>query len=179
MKRFSSLLLAASAALVLLSACSEESPSEAYKRGLDAGYEAGYSKGYSIAMQDAEHAFDRAGIYQSGYDAGYSAGEAHAAEAGRSALPIEPAGDEAVLQLTADSAAVPESQPSARSSAESAASAEGGSEAGTAHSAGTVYLSKSNIIHSIPDCSGMKRYTAMTLDEALAVSGARKCRICW
>ena len=41
----------------------------------------------------------------------------------------------------------------------------------------TVYVSRSNIYHYLPNCSGMKRYTAMTLSAALA-KGAKPCEKC-
>lgn len=48
------------------------------------------------------------------------------------------------------------------------------------HSADTVvYVSqRSNTIHSIPDCSGMKRFREMTLGEADA-RGYKYCSNCW
>lgn len=42
----------------------------------------------------------------------------------------------------------------------------------------TVYISRSNLIHSDPHCSGMKYYTEMPLDEAQS-NGYRKCSKCW
>lgn len=38
----------------------------------------------------------------------------------------------------------------------------------------TVYVSNNNVIHFRPDCSGMKHYTEMTLQEADAAG----CQIC-
>ena len=42
----------------------------------------------------------------------------------------------------------------------------------------TVYVSRSGVIHSRPDCSGMKNFTEMPLDEALN-QGYHKCQRCW
>ena len=42
----------------------------------------------------------------------------------------------------------------------------------------TVYVSRSHKIHSVPDCSGMSRYTEMTLAEADA-RGYDYCDNCW
>ena len=41
----------------------------------------------------------------------------------------------------------------------------------------TVYVSKNNVIHFRPDCSGMKHYTEMTLQDADA-AGYQICEHC-
>lgn len=41
-----------------------------------------------------------------------------------------------------------------------------------------VYVSRSNKIHSVPDCSGMKKYTELTLGEADS-HGYKYCDNCW
>lgn len=47
------------------------------------------------------------------------------------------------------------------------------------HSSDTVvYVSTSHKIHSVPDCSGMKKYTEMTLGEADS-RGYEYCSNCW
>lgn len=41
-----------------------------------------------------------------------------------------------------------------------------------------VYVSRTNTIHSIPDCSGMKYYTAMQKEDA-ELNGYKYCPNCW
>ena len=42
----------------------------------------------------------------------------------------------------------------------------------------TVYVSRSNVIHSYSSCSGMKNYTEMTIEDADA-RGYKYCEHCW
>lgn len=48
----------------------------------------------------------------------------------------------------------------------------------TESASNAVYISKSGIIHSRSDCSGMKYYTEMSYSDA-AAAGCRKCSKCW
>lgn len=43
---------------------------------------------------------------------------------------------------------------------------------------GTVYVSKNGKMHSVPDCSGMKYYTAMSYEKAIA-AGYERCSNCF
>lgn len=63
------------------------------------------------------------------------------------------------------------------SSSTSLSTTGGGYGSGTSQS-GTVYVSNNGIIHSKSNCSGMKHYTAMTYDQAIA-QNYRKCKKCW
>ena len=137
----------------------------------DEAYQSGYDAGVTSA-QETSYAEGKEAGYVEGYDAGYAEGLA----AGSAEDPGETDPEERDVTDT-------EEQNAAGTGTGSASGSDTGNNTQTTihgYSADrTVYVSNSGKkIHLIPDCSGMKNYTTMTLGEAEA-HGYAYCSRCF
>lgn len=139
----------------------------------DAGYEAGHQEGYDAGYDDG---------HDEGYREGHYDGEEEGREAGyRSAVDDLAGGDvsqEYYPDKTPDDLGIGTSQSytSADSGTKTTPSTTGQlTNAGVSQ---TVYVSRKGKIHSIPNCSGMKYYTEMTYQAAVA-AGYEFCSNCF
>lgn len=133
----------------------------------DEAYQSGYDAGVASA-QDASYTEGKEAGYTEGYDAGYTEGLA----AGYSEIENETGlGGQDALDTEDQNAADTSSGPDANNNTQT-----------TIHGYSadrTVYVSNSGKkIHLIPNCSGMKNYTEMTLEEADA-RGYAYCSRCF
>ena len=143
----------------------------------EAAMAAGYSSGFRDGSDDAfiRAKDDAQALEASAYAAGMEAGKREAAskawaegyETGRL--------DGVSEAKAAANASVP---PATEAAPVKSAAAIPPSTEAPVRSAREVYVSRKGIYHSYPTCSGMKYYTAMSIDDALS-AGYRACKKCW
>lgn len=121
----------------------------AYDRGCERGKQVAETENYNDAYNEGFDNGRKIG-YEEGYEAGKTAGK-----------------EEAKKEM--EEAAVAEQQSNADAAADNASTDQNGE---------TVYVSRTGKIHNWPHCSGMKYYTEMTYDEAIA-SGYDLCKNCY
>lgn len=153
--------------MLCLSGCGNQYSAADIQALKDEAYQSGYDAGV-VSAQDASYTEGKEAGYTEGYDAGYTEGLAAGymeteSEAG-------PSGQD-VLDAEDQNAASTDSGPDADNNTQT-----------TIHGYSadrTVYVSNSGKkIHLISNCSGMKNYTAMTLEEADA-RGYAYCSRCF
>lgn len=184
MKKWCSFAL--SFTVLLLSACGSTADPDAFDRGFDSGYEQGYDEGYSAgeasvtsidSMSDDDVFIELVwrvgygGMLQKLYDE-LGSEELLAQLSDRTGMSYSVGGgsDGALLPIA------PVSSPQA--SADRSVSSPLPLQQTPSPASYTVYVSRNGVIHSDPHCSGMKYYTEMSYDTAIA-SGYRLCSKCY
>lgn len=120
-----------------------------YNESVEMAKAIGYNIGYDKGYEEGKNSAQES-AYNEGYKEGYDVGQEKGYKVGREA------GKAAAAKTQSNIAA----------------------NASTDQESETVYVSRTGKIHSNPNCSGMKYYTEMTYDEAIA-SGYDLCKNCY